>query len=100
MFSSTRTDGDDSDEEQAIERKLQEVISVGAAAEEAEGGVLGGAGASGRDGGGVVDMATAGRGGAVDVPPGISWAAVAAVMVSQLAFVGLFCWVASAAMRE
>ncbi|CAM9203915.1 unnamed protein product [Ectocarpus sp. 13 AM-2016] len=108
LFYSPRTDGDssgDSDEEQAIEeafeRKLQEAIAVGAAAEEAEGGVLGGAGASGRDdGGGVVDMTAAGRGGAVDVPPDISWVALAAVAATQLAFVGLFVWVASAAMRE
>lgn len=108
LFYSPRTDGDDSgdsDEEQVIEeafeRKLQEAIAVGAAAEEAEGGVLGGAGASGRDGGGgVVDMTAAGRGGAVNVPPDVSWVALAAVAATQLAFVGLFVWVASAAMRE
>ncbi|CAM9548817.1 unnamed protein product, partial [Ectocarpus sp. 8 AP-2014] len=109
LFCSPRADGDDSGDsddeqgiEEAFERKLQEAIAVGAAAEEAEGGVLGGAGASGRDGGGggVVDMTAAGRGGAVDVPPGISWAALVAVAATQLAFVGLFVWVASAAMRE
>ncbi|CAM9418933.1 unnamed protein product [Ectocarpus fasciculatus] len=110
LFSSPRTDSDDSydsddsDEEKAIEeaveRKLQEAIAVGAAAAEAEGSVLGSAGASGRDGGGVVDMTAAGRGGAVDVPAGISWTALVAVVATQLAFVGLFVWVASAAMRE
>ncbi|CAM9568887.1 unnamed protein product [Ectocarpus sp. 6 AP-2014] len=108
LFCSPRADGDDSgdsDEQQAIEealeRKLQEAIAVGAAAEEAGGGVLGGAGASGRDGGGgVVDMTASGRGGAVDVPPGISWVALVAVAATQLAFVGLFVLVASAAMRE
>lgn len=88
----------------AMEAQLGEAIAVGAAAEAAEnaGSAAAQAGSpssiSESGGGGAVDLAA--EDGADAVGPGISWATVSGVVASQLAFVGLFAWIASSTIRE
>eukprot|EP00752_Nemacystus_decipiens_P001536 g1505.t2 len=69
------------------------------------GGVWGGASSSAGDGGdrsGAVDAGAGenGREAVAAVGPGVSWATLAAVVASQVAFVGLFGWISSSTIRQ
>ena len=117
--SSSQGGGDsdvDGDVEEANEPELGEARAVGTASEASSssataasgGGVLGGASSSSRSAGDRGDRNVAvdagagevGGGSAIAVGPGISWVTLTAVVASQVAFVGLFGWISSSAIRE
>ena len=117
--SSSQGGGDsdvDGDVEEANEPELGEARAVGTASEASSssataasgGGVLGGASSSSRSAGDRGDRNVAvdaeagevGGGSALAVGPGISWVTLTAVVASQVAFVGLFGWISSSAIRE
>lgn len=96
-------EGDSAAVDDAIEAQLREAIAVGAAAEAAEiagASALAGSPSSTSEGGGGGAVDVAAEDGADIASPGISWATLSGVVASQLAFVGLFAWIASSTIRE
>ncbi|CAN0016265.1 unnamed protein product [Scytosiphon promiscuus] len=101
----SRDEGDAASEDpvkqqQQQQQQQREAAAVSLAADEAERGTFGG-GDGAVSGAGPVDVVNGGEGaGGVIAGAGIGWGTLVAVVVSQLAFVGFFGWVASSGIRE